>query len=113
MVLNQATGRDIFTTHGREGIVPFMKGFLPLLGKYKGRGTLAHSEKWSQTRKFQPCNYERDFANFFFLKALDSAADCLNSLLHSIKVVTHETLHFGPVKVNILSFTLNMFAHLI
>lgn len=65
MALNQATGRDTLTTHGGEGIVPFTKGFLPLLGKYKGRGTPGHSEKWSQMRKPQPCNYEGDFVNFF------------------------------------------------
>lgn len=35
--LNQPTGRDNLTTHGIEGIVPFTEGFLPLLGKYKGR----------------------------------------------------------------------------
>lgn len=65
MALDQATGRDTLTTHGTKGIVPFTKGFLPLLGKYKGRGTPGYSERLSQMGKPQPCNYERDFVNFF------------------------------------------------
>lgn len=65
MALNQTTGIDSLTAHGPKAIVPFTKGFLLLLGKYKGRSIPGRSERRSQMRKLQPCNYERDFANFF------------------------------------------------
>lgn len=70
---------DSLTAHGTGGIVPFTEGFLPLLGKYKGRVIPGHSENSSPV-------IMKGILGSFSLKAHAACLNCPSLLLYSSRV---------------------------